>query len=160
MTKSQGAAFLLSQVGAHAAATFADRLTPLGLTPAHAGLLRMIARSAGGSQQEVASKLRIFPSRLVGLVDELQERELVEREPNPDDRRTYALQLTPAGQRALDAIGRIGREHQEALLAALTKEEREALASLLLRVASQQGLTPGVHPGYARMRPASPATHE
>ena len=155
LTKSKGAAFLLAQVGAHAAATFADRLSPLDLTPAHAGLLRMIAVSAGASQQEIADKLRMFPSRLVGLIDQLQERGLVERGPHPDDRRTHALRLTADGQRTIEAIGKIGREHQDALLAALTKQERETLASLLLRVASQQGLTPGVHPGYARMRPAS-----
>lgn len=156
---SKGAAFLLAQVGAHAAAKFADRLSPQGLTPAHAGLLRVIALSSGGSQQEVASKLGMFPSRLVALIDELQERGLVERGPNPEDRRTHALRLTAAGHRAIDAIGKIGREHQEELLAALTRDERETLTSLLLRVASQQGLTPGVHPGFGRMRPA-PATDD
>ena len=67
-------AFLLAQVGAHAAARFAERLGPLGLTPAHVGSLRIIASLAGASQQEVATRLGMFPSRLVALVDELQER--------------------------------------------------------------------------------------
>ena len=132
----------------------------MGLTPAHAGLLRVIAHSSGDSQQEVAAKLGMFPSRLVALIDELQERGLVERASNPEDRRTHALRLTPDGHRAIDAVGKIGREHQEALLAALTKEEREMLTALLRRVVSEQGLTPGVHPGYARMRPAPPAADE
>ena len=156
----KGAAFLLAQVGAHAAAGFADRLTPLGLTPAHAGLLRVIAMTSGGSQQEVAAKLGMFPSRLVALIDELQERGLVERSTNPGDRRTHALRLTPDGQHAIDAIGRIAREHQEALLAALTRDERDTLATLLRRIARDQGLTSGVHPGYARMRPAWPASND
>jgi DNA-binding MarR family transcriptional regulator len=145
-------AFLLAQVGAHAAARFAERLEALELTPAHAGLLRLIAASSGASQQEVALKLGMFPSRMVGLVDDLQERKLVERRPNPQDRRTYSLQLTAGGKRILDAIGRLARDHQDALLAALSPNERDTLGSLLLRVADQQQLTRGVHPGFARMR--------
>jgi DNA-binding MarR family transcriptional regulator len=146
-------AFLLAQVGAHAAAKFAERLGPLGLTPAHTGALRVIAASAGCSQQEVAERLGMFPSRFVALVDELQDRRLVQRLENPRDRRVYLLQLTEQGKQVLQSVGRVAREHQEALLAALNTEERGLLASLLSRVADQQGLRPGVHPGFARLRP-------
>jgi DNA-binding MarR family transcriptional regulator len=146
-------AFLVAQVGAHAAAKFAERLGPLGLTPAHVGLLRVIAGSEGPSQQDVAERLGLFPSRLVALVDELQDRGLVQRLENPRDRRVYLLQLTEQGTQVLQSISRVAREHQEALLAALNADERGLLASLLLRVADQQGLRPGVHPGFARLRP-------
>jgi DNA-binding MarR family transcriptional regulator len=148
-------AFLLAQVGAHAAAKFAERLGPVGLTPAHVGSLRVIAASAGSSQQEVAERLGMFPSRLVALVDELQDRGLVQRLENPRDRRIYLLQLTARGKEVLQSIGRVAREHQDALLAALNTEERGILASLLTRVADQQGLRPGVHPGFARLRPGT-----
>jgi len=47
-------------------------------------------------------------------------------------------------------IGRVEREHQDALCAALSPREREQLADLLFRVAEQQGLTPGVHPGFRK----------
>jgi DNA-binding MarR family transcriptional regulator len=145
-------AFLLAQVGAHAAARFAERLDTLGLTPPHAGLLRMIAMSAGVNQQQVALSLGIFPSRMVAIVDELEERKLVERQPNPQDRRHYSLTLTAEGRRALDALGRVAREHQDGLLGALNKAERDTLGALLLRVADEQGLSRGVHPGFARLR--------
>ncbi len=147
---AQSPGFLLAQIGAHAAARFAERLEPLGFTPAHAGLLRMIAASSGVSQQQVAAALGAFPSRMVGLVDELQHRKLVERQRNPQDRRSHALALTAEGRRALDAIGRVAREHQDALLAALSPAERDTLAQLLVRVADDQGLTRGVHPGFAQ----------
>ena len=143
--------FLLAQVGAHAAAKFAERLSVVGLTPPHAGILGAIDRSEGLSQQALCERLRVMPSRLVALVDELEQRELVDRRDKPDDRRTYALHLTEKGRNVLKTIGRVAREHQDALAAALTGEEREQLATLLRRIADEQGLTPGVHPGFSRL---------
>jgi DNA-binding MarR family transcriptional regulator len=75
----------------------------------------------------------------------------VERRDKPEDRRTYALHLTERGRSTLKAIGLVAREHQEALCTALTEAEREQLAKLLRRIADQQGLTPGVHPGFSRL---------
>jgi DNA-binding MarR family transcriptional regulator len=95
----------------------------------------------------------MFPSRLVALVDELQERRLVTRVENARDRRTYSLVLTAEGRELLERIGRVAREHQESLLTSLSAEERDHLAVLLRRIADQQGLQPGVHPGFARLRP-------
>jgi DNA-binding MarR family transcriptional regulator len=147
----QGTAFLLAQVGAHAAARFAELLAPLHLSPPHAGILRTLSKSAGLSQQELASMLNMHPSRLVGLVDELETSGFVKRRENADDRRTYALHLTDEGQAILGEIGRIAKAHQESLLASLGKEEREQLAGLLQRIADDQGLTPGIHPGFSRI---------
>jgi DNA-binding MarR family transcriptional regulator len=144
-------AFLLAQVGAHAASQFAERLGVLELTPPDAGILRLLRIAAGLSQQELAAKLQLHPSRMVAIVDNLEKRGLVERRANPDDRRLYSLYLTQAGGEALERIGRVAREHQNALLSSLSKEERDTLATLLLRIADQQGLVRGVHPGYQRM---------
>jgi DNA-binding MarR family transcriptional regulator len=49
----------------------------------------------GLSQQAIGEKLGMFASRLVGLIDELEKLDLVERRNSPSDRRTYALFLTP-----------------------------------------------------------------
>jgi DNA-binding MarR family transcriptional regulator len=146
-----GVAFLLAQVGAHAAARFAERLGPLNLSPPHAGILRVLSKSSGLSQQELASMLNMHPSRLVGLVDELETSGFVKRQEKVDDRRTYALHLTDEGQAILGEIGRIAKEHQDSLLASLGKEEREQLADILQRIADDQELTPGVHPGFSRI---------
>ncbi|SRR5579883_1582975 len=151
-----GLAFLLSQVGAHASARFAERLEPLGLKPAHAGILGVIQQADGLSQQALGETLGIFPSRLVAVLDELERRGLVERRDNPNDRRSYALYLTEAGRAALEQIGRIGRAHQDALCAALDSSERAQLAGLLTRIAAEQGLTPGVHPGFRKLGAAEP----
>ena len=144
-------AFLLAQLGAHAASQFAERLRVLDLTPPDAGILRLLRIAAGLSQQELAAKLKIHPSRLVAILDNLEKRGLVERRANPDDRRLYSLHLARAGGEALEKIGKVAREHQDALLSSLSKEERDTLATLLLRIADQQGLVRGVHPGYQRL---------
>ena len=148
-------AFLVAQVGAHAAGKFAERIARIGLQPAHAGILRLVQASEGLSQQTLGNELRVLPSRLVVLIDELEERGLIQRRDHPTDRRSYALYLTDKGRETLKAIGRIAREHQDSLCAALNDDERGQLATLLRRIAEDQGLRPGVHPGFGRLRAPS-----
>ena len=150
-------AFLLAQLGAHAANQFTERLGVLQLTPADAGILRLLRIAAGISQQELSEKLRIHPSRLVAILDNLERRQLVERKPNAEDRRLYSLHLTKDGGEILERIGKVAREHQDALLSALSGDDRKSLTELLHRVADQQGLTRGVHPGYQRLGKTKPA---
>lgn len=144
-------AFLLAQVGAHAAARFAARLEKEKLIPAHAGILRILSATPAISQQALAMALGTVPSRLVGLVDELESQGLLERRTHESDRRTHALYLTERGKTTLETIGRIAREHRQDLLAALSDEEQRQLSALLQRVADQQGLLRGVHPGFAHI---------
>jgi DNA-binding MarR family transcriptional regulator len=141
-------AFLLAQLGAHAASQFAQRLGKLQLAPRHAGILRILNSTPAITQQTLAATLGMVPSQLVVLLDEMEERELIERRANPDDRRSHALHVTEKGRSTLQAIGGVAREHSQALLAALTDEEKRQLGDLLQRIADQQGLTRGVHPGY------------
>ncbi len=150
MEKGQPA-FLLAQVGAHAASQFAERLGVLELTPPDAGILRLLNQTAGISQQELSVRLQIHPSRLVAILDNLEKRRLVERRANPKDRRLYSLHLTEEGREILERIGKVAREHQDALLASISGEERGLLTAMLHRIADAQGLTRGVHPGYKRL---------
>jgi DNA-binding MarR family transcriptional regulator len=145
------AAFLLAQIGSHAAARFAERLLAVGLAPPHAGILRMLGGESGITQQALASRLQIVPSRLVALLDTLDSRGLVERRRNQDDRRSHALHLTADGRKMLGTLGEISREHQRDLLASLSDDERRQLHELLQRVADEQGLTRHVHPGYSSL---------
>jgi DNA-binding MarR family transcriptional regulator len=145
-------AFLLAQLGAHAASAFADRLQPLDLRPPEAGVLNRLARSPGESQRALADALGMHPPRLVALIDDLEERGLVERRRDPRDRRNYAISLTDAGRQTLGEISAVAKQHEQALTAALHDEERAQLATLLRRIADEQALTPGVHPGFRRIR--------
>ena len=144
-----GAAFLLSQLGYHSSRLWQARLAPLGLDPRHVMLLRHVAVEEGRSQQTLGEGLRIPPSRMVALVDALEERGLLRRRPNPDDRRVRALHLTPDGRQLLGKVMEMSVEHERELCEGLRPAEREQLITLLSRVAAEQGLGEGVHPGAA-----------
>ncbi|MET8700360.1 MarR family winged helix-turn-helix transcriptional regulator [Kitasatospora sp. NPDC058032] len=154
-TGPQGAqvAFLLSQLGEHAAQAFARRVAELDLTPAQAGLLRSVALSPGQHQQELARRLGMSPSRFVAFVDAIEARGLVERRRNPKDRRFQDLYLAPKGEEAMRGLAEAALAHEEAICSGLEPQERIALAELLRRIAEAQHLTAGVHPGYRRLNP-------
>ncbi len=146
-----GVAFLLAQLGAHAAAAFAERIRPLQLTPPQAGVLRRLAHFPGQSQRELADALGMHAPRLVALIDELEARGLVARQRDPRDRRNYAISLTDEGRQLFTELGRVARQHEHALTAALGDTERAQLLTLLRRLAEEQNLSPGVHPGFRRL---------
>src|SRR5258705_5272215 len=112
-----GVAFLLAQLGAHAAAAFAERIRPLELTPPQAGVLRRLGQFPGPSQRGLADALGMHAPRLVALIDELEDRGLVARDRDPDDRRNYAISLTDEGRRALAQLAGVGPEPQRPLTA-------------------------------------------
>ncbi|HKY22897.1 MAG TPA: MarR family transcriptional regulator [Vicinamibacterales bacterium] len=141
-------AFLLSQVGGHSAEVFANLLAPLDLASPHAGIIWMLNRSPGISQQDLADVLKVHPSRLVALLDELEHRRYIDRRGSESDRRLYALHLTPEGERMFGEIRSLADEHQRLICAPLTPAECDQLADLLRRIAVHRKLTPSVHPGY------------
>jgi DNA-binding MarR family transcriptional regulator len=145
------AALLLAQVGAHGAKQFADRLSVLKLTPPHAGILRRLMQSPGISQRDLATALGMHTSRLVAVLDEMESLGLLIREAKAEDRRTYSLQVTAKGKETMEQIAAISQQHNEALCAALNEEERAVLVGLLQRIADQQGLLLGVHPGFSTL---------
>ena len=149
-------ALLLAQLGAHGAARFAERLRRLGLSPAHAGVLRLLRDQEGLSQRELAAQLRAAQSRVVALLDELEARDLVTRERRQGDRRTHALRLTDYGRRTLADLRDIADAHEAEITGCLSSEERQQLASLLYRLVEANGLTPGIHPGFGAGKAEDP----
>jgi hypothetical protein len=77
---------------------------------------------------------------MVAYVDELERKGLLERRLHESDRRNNALHLTKAGRAAYRSTSRLAQEHQRALLAGLSEQQRMQLAELLSLVANQQGL--------------------
>ncbi|WP_328445770.1 MULTISPECIES: MarR family winged helix-turn-helix transcriptional regulator [unclassified Amycolatopsis] len=147
-----GSAFLLAQVGAHAAQRFTEQIAALDLTPTQVALLRLVASRPGQSQQSLAKQLGTPATRLVPLVDGLEKRGLIERRRNAEDRRLYAVELSEDGRVMMGRVAQTGASHEQAVTAALTDAEREVLHSLLVKIADEQGLTPNVQPAYGRQR--------
>jgi DNA-binding MarR family transcriptional regulator len=143
----QTLAFLLSQVGIHASRRFAERISSVDLNPPLFRVLNLVAAAEGRSQQAIAEAIEIPPSRMVALVDELEQRGLVERRPSPGDRRVRALYLTPKGKRCLTRGRRIAAEHEEELTAGMNAADRKRLVDLLQKIVDEQALGKGVHPG-------------
>jgi DNA-binding MarR family transcriptional regulator len=156
--RNDGVAFLLAQLGHHAAGLFAETIAPLGLTPPQAGILRAIASEPGPSQQSLSIQLGLLPSRVVAYVDELEDRGYVERRRNPTDRRLHALFLSPAGKKLMRRLSELARRHEQQMTGSLDSVQRNMLRELLSTVAQDQGLRPHVHPGYRNLgRVAKPA---
>jgi DNA-binding MarR family transcriptional regulator len=141
--------FLISQLGLASSKRFAEQLRPLGIHPGEFALMRFVAASEGQSQQTLAERLGIPPSRMVAKVDSLEESGLIERRPDPADRRVRALHLTPKGRRLLKRAGEIAVSYESRLCEDLDPAEREQLIDLLQRL--QPGLIElrGVHPGLS-----------
>ncbi|HEX3242063.1 MAG TPA: MarR family transcriptional regulator [Solirubrobacterales bacterium] len=140
-------AFLLSQVGILASQRFAQRIAEAGLHPPQFRVMNMIDAAEGCSQQAIAEAIGAPPSRMVAIVDELEEQGLVERRPHPSDRRVRALHLTAAGRETLAAGRRIAAEHEAELMKGFSAADRRRFASFLRRVVDEQGIGRGVHPG-------------
>jgi DNA-binding MarR family transcriptional regulator len=151
------ASFLLSQLGTRSAQEFANRLAPLGMRPSHFGLLMHLSHDEGQSQQQLADALGIHRNVMVGLVDDLENRGLIQRRRHPADRRAHALHLTAAAHDLLPRAQRAADEQETQLLAAIDETDRTHLVALLQRLADHAGLSPGVHPGLRDNE--SPAAH-
>ena len=139
--------FTISTTGYAVARRFRELLAPLGLEPRDFALLRTISMTEGVSQQAIGERMSVVPSRMVAFVDSLEQRGLLERRRNPDDRRAHALFLTAKGRKLLQRAVAVAVEHEQKLTSELSGEEREQLLDLLARVGSELGIPRGVHVG-------------
>jgi DNA-binding MarR family transcriptional regulator len=142
-------AFLLSQVGIHASKRFAERIAAVDLNPPLFRVLNLVEAAEGKSQQAIGAAIEVPASRMVALVDELEQRGLVERRPDPADRRVRALYLTGKGKQTLSRGRKIAREHEEELTQGLAAADRKRLVDLLQKLVDQQAIGKGVHPGLS-----------
>lgn len=116
-----------------------DRLINEGLARAdgrkwHYAVLASLQEYGPGSQAELSRRSGIYRSDMVGVVKELAERDLVERVPDPDDRRRNVITISVRGRRRLRHLDRILDDLHEELLAPLSTAERDQFLQLLTRL--------------------------
>jgi DNA-binding MarR family transcriptional regulator len=115
-------------------AAFGRRLKPTGLTPTLFGVLAIIEARPGIGQGEVADALGADRSTMVRLVDQLERRGLVRRDPHPGDRRTVLPALTAEGRALLERATPLVHASEDEFAGALSSDEREQLADYLRRI--------------------------
>ncbi|MGW7538122.1 MarR family winged helix-turn-helix transcriptional regulator [Amycolatopsis sp. NPDC054798] len=112
----------------------AGALETHGLRLPHFAVLAGLSDFGPLAQHALADRLGLNRSHLVGYLDELERRELVGRERDPEDRRRQRVALTEAGKALAGELKAEARRSQDVLLAELSAKERETLISLLRRV--------------------------
>jgi len=128
--------FLLARANALSLAAGNAALSLHGLRVRSYSVLALAAGSRQPTQRELAELLRLDPSQVVALVDDLQKRGLVTRKPNPSDRRVNVVVATDDGRAAYGAASRSVAAAQDAqLLDTFSGSERTQLAELLRRLA-------------------------
>ncbi len=108
-----------------------------GLGLPHFSVLTTLDDLGPLAQHELAAHLGLNSSHLVGYVDELERREAIRRDRDPDDRRRQLVSLTPAGRTLLARLRTPIDEVQEKFLAVLSDDERAVLMHLLVRLLDQ-----------------------
>ncbi len=116
-----------------------DVLAPWDLSPHHARALRVVVTREGARLSDLAETLHIAPRSATEVADALQERGLVERTPDPTDRRAVLLRATDAGRRVQGEVDAARRADSRDLFARLSAADRAELARLLRAVTDQAG---------------------
>jgi DNA-binding MarR family transcriptional regulator len=109
-------------------------LEPWHLSPSLARAMRVLAGHGTLRPGALAEHLRIAARSATEVVDDLERLGLVERRPDPADRRATLVALTPAGVETHDAIEAAREAEGERFFAALGSEDRDALLRLLRKL--------------------------
>ncbi|MCM2416893.1 MarR family transcriptional regulator [Streptomyces sp. RKAG293] len=130
----QRASRLLSQLS-----TRSDRLITEGLAQAdarkwHYAALASLQEYGPASQAALSRRTGVYSSDMVGVLNELVERDLVERGPDPDDRRRNIITISAQGRRHLRRLDKVLDALHDELLAPLSQAERDQFVELLTRL--------------------------
>lgn len=126
--------FMLNDV-ARLLRTYADhKAAQFGITRAQWAVLVRLERSEGLNQTELADVLDLQPITLTRLLDKLSDSGLIERRPDPSDRRAKRLFLTPAARPLLEQLSALGEETMTSTLAGIERERVEQMVSQLALV--------------------------
>ena len=129
--------FLLKRLGFAAKGKSMDAFEETGLHPYHFGVLIALSEGSHATQGAIADSLGYDRGQLVGLLDELEERGLVERKRDPSDRRRHLVELTADGKRTLKELRALSKQLEDDFLEPLDAKDRAALHALLLRLAEK-----------------------
>src|SRR5438093_8490473 len=131
------ATFLLKKLGFAAKDRTMKAYEGTGLHPYHHAILLVLDAGSAETQGSIADALGYDRGQLVGLLDELEERGLVERRRDPNDRRRHLVRLTGDGKKMLRRLRALAKQIEDDFLSPLSEKERANLHALLLRLAEK-----------------------
>lgn len=116
---------------------FSRRSQEIGENPGRFATLTIIARNPGISQTELSHANGRDKSSLTPVVEDLVRRGLVERKRMRQDRRTYRLNLTPAGKKTLTDLTRCARRHERVMDSIIGQRDRKRFIQILKRLTAE-----------------------
>ncbi len=140
--------YLLADCARHMRRMFDERMREIGVTGAQARLLMLLAANEGEQQSFYANALEVEPITLCRMVDRMVEADLIERKPDPTDRRARLLTRS-AKARALapvlqEKIDRLAHDIQSTF----APDELQTLHKLLTRMSERLVAVPDKTPEY------------
>src|SRR6266536_2815170 len=136
------AGMLLVKIGHAVERWYTEALKPTGLTPRHLGVLFEV-RARPTSQQALIDTIGVDPSKLVGLLNDLEDDGLIARRRDPEDRRRHIVEVSKEGRARLLAAEKAAAEVEGRLFASLDEGQRAELLRVLAQVADSTAILEG-----------------
>jgi DNA-binding MarR family transcriptional regulator len=113
---------------------FLKRMAVYDLRPVDFSVLSLITHNPGISSRQLCSELNILPPNLVGMINTLEKRELILRQPHPKDGRVIGLHLSEVGRKLMKDAEQTAQELENEAAFKLTATERKTLMRLLQKI--------------------------
>jgi DNA-binding MarR family transcriptional regulator len=113
---------------------FLERLAPYGLKPVDFSVMTTIHHNPGVTSRQLCAALNLLPPNLVGLIQSLESRGLIERKPHPHDGRAVGLHATAKGQTLMEQAEQTASDLEIEKTARLTPAQRKTLLDLLQKI--------------------------
>ena len=114
-----------------------QKILNLGITPVQAMVLNFLSEEDRITAGELGKRIELDSATLTGLLDRLETARLIERQGNPDDRRSIKIHLTPQGRKTGLAAGRLIEEANREFLSAFTETEKGLQIDLIKKMRTQ-----------------------
>jgi DNA-binding MarR family transcriptional regulator len=131
-------AYLFKRAHLDLAVLHEELLAPFGISAGELAILLLIDAREPESQQQVARRLGVDRTTMVGLIDALEGKSLVARRPDAADRRRNVIELTATGRRTLRRATKASDQAERRLLVDLDEAEAAQLHGLLSRVVATE----------------------
>jgi len=127
--------FLLTRAQHAVLSYFRSRLDEYDVTPVQYGILSCLWCKDGQTATEIAQRICLDGSTITGILDRMENKGLLERQSDPNDRRAIRVVLSDKGRQLEKPLGEVVKASNQRVLDIFTKEEQELFVESLKRVA-------------------------